>query len=67
MKISKTEQQQWQTESDVHILEQYEQLLNDKPRMSRAVKMAEKRASELKSRASALQNIVKGRGSKRGK
>lgn len=51
--------QQWQAESDARTMAQYQEILSDKARMSRAIKEANKQANELSKRASAMQNAAK--------
>lgn len=63
MKINKTEQE-WQAESDAHVMAQYQEILSDKNRMNRAIKVAQKQAQDLTKRASAMRNVAK---TKRGK
>lgn len=59
MAISKKQEQQWQAESDAHTMAQYQEILQDKARMNRAIKAAEKQAKDLSKRASAMQNAAK--------
>lgn len=63
MKINKTEQE-WQAESDAHVMAQYQEILSDKNRMNRAIKVAQKQAQDLTKRANAMRNVAK---TKRGK
>ena len=68
--ISKKQQQQWQAESDAHTLAEYQQILSDKTRMSRAIKEAEKQAHDMQQRANAMQKasrVSSGRTSSRKK
>ena len=58
MKINKTEQE-WQAESDAHVMAQYQEILNDKNRMSRAIKVAQRQAKDLSKRADAMKNVAK--------
>ena len=55
---TKTEQQ-WQAESDAHIMAEYEEIIGDKSRMSRAIKVAKQQAKDLSRRASAMQNVAR--------
>ena len=57
-KLTKQDQQ-WQAESDARTMAQYQEILSDKARMSRAIKEANKQANELSKRASAMQNAAK--------
>lgn len=57
-KISKQDQQ-WQAESDAHTMAQYQEILSDRARMSRAIKVAQKQAQDLKRRANAMQTVAR--------
>lgn len=57
-KLSK-ENLQWQAESDASTMAQYQEILSDKARMSRAIKVAEQRAKDLNKRAAAMQSVAK--------
>lgn len=60
MAINKSkEQQRWQAESDAHVMAQYQEILNDKARMGRAIKVAEQQALDLTKRANAMQSVAK--------
>ena len=50
---------QWQAESDARTMANYQEIMGDKARMSRAIKEAEKQAKDLNKRASAMQNAAK--------
>lgn len=56
---SKKQEQQWQAESDARVMAQYQEIMSDKTRMSRAIKEAEKQAKDLSKRASVMQNAAK--------
>lgn len=49
----------WQAESDASTMATYQEILGDKARMNRAIKVAEQRAKDLSKRASAMQNVAK--------
>ena len=55
---SKKEEQQWQAESDARTMAQYQEIISDKARMSRAIKEASKQASDLNKRATAMRNAA---------
>ena len=56
----------WQAESDASTMAAYQEILQDKARMNRAIKVAKTRANDLSKRAAAMQNVAKGNvGSKR--
>ena len=56
---------QWQAESDARTMANYQEIVGDKARMSRAIKEAERQAKDLNKRASAMQNAAKVRTSTR--
>lgn len=53
----KTEQQ-WQAECDADTMAHYQEILGDKARMNRAIKVAQERAKDLNRRASAMQTVA---------
>ncbi len=50
----------WQAESDAGIIEQYNAIINDKPRLDRAMKAAKKQVENLTERANALSKSITG-------
>lgn len=59
MKSKLKEEQQWQAESDARTMASYQEILGDKARMARAVRVAKQQAADLSKRASAMQNVAK--------
>lgn len=57
-KMSKQDQQ-WQAESDAHTMAQYQEIMGDRARMNRAIKVAQKQAQDLTRRANAMQTVAK--------
>lgn len=57
--MSKQEEQRWQAESDADTMARYQEIIGDKARIGRAVKIAKQRASDLTKRATAMQNVAK--------
>lgn len=57
----------WQAESDAHTMATYQEILSDKARMSRAIKVAKQQANDLNRRAAAMQSVAKTRTSSRKK
>lgn len=60
-KLSNTmskEDLQWQAESDARTMATYQEILQDKARMNRAIKEANKQAQELNKRASAMKSAA---------
>lgn len=56
-KLSKQDLQ-WQAESDARTMAQYQEIMSDKARMGRAIKEANKQASDLTKRASAMKSAA---------
>lgn len=61
MAISKKQEQQWQAENDARTMAQYQEILGDKARMSRAIKVAKEQAKDLNKRANAMQTVAQTR------
>lgn len=55
-------ERQWQAEDDARIMAQYQEIVNDKARMTRATKEANRQARDLQKKANAMKQV-----SKRGK
>lgn len=63
--MTSKKEQQWQAESDAHTMAAYQEILDDKPRLRRAMAAANKQAENLSKRANAMQRVAKtGRRSK---
>lgn len=56
--ISKTQERQWQAEEDARTMARYQEILGDKIRMNRAVKIAKQQASDLNRRAAAMTRVA---------
>ena len=56
--ISKKQEQQWQAQDDARVMAQYQEIINDRSRMSRAIKEANKQAADLSKRANALKSAA---------
>lgn len=63
--ISKSKEQQWQAESDASTMATYQEIMSDKARMARAIKVAKSKAADLSKRASAMQNVARTKTTKR--
>lgn len=50
----------WQAESDARVIEQYNEIINDKSRLDRAMKAAKKQVENLTERANALNKSITG-------
>ena len=57
--VTKRQEQKWQAESDAHTMAEYQQIISDKARMDRAIKVAQQQANDLTKRATAMQNVAK--------
>ena len=58
---TKDKELQWQAESDASTMATYQEIMADKSRMNRAIKVAKARAADLTKRATAMQNVAKTR------
>lgn len=50
---------QFQAESDAYTMAKYQEIMNDKPRMNRAIREANKQAQDLNRRANAMRSAAK--------
>lgn len=50
---------QWQAESDASTMARYQEILGDKARMNRAIKVAQQQAKDLTKRANAMQSVAR--------
>lgn len=51
----------WQAESDAQTMATYQEIMGDKNRMNRAIKVARSKAADLSKRANAMQSVAKTR------
>lgn len=56
--VSKAKEQQWQAEEDASTMASYQEIVNDKARMGRAIKVARQRAEDLSKRANVMRNVA---------
>ena len=56
--MNKTQEQKWQAEDDARTMANYQEILNDKGRLGRAIKVAKKQATDLNKRANAMQSVA---------
>ena len=56
--INKAQEQRWQAEDDARTMANYQEILNDKGRLGRAIKVAKKQATDLNKRANAMQSVA---------
>lgn len=59
MASQKRDELRWQAESDAQIMASYQEIMEDKARMNRAIKVAKSKAADLTKRASAMQSVAK--------
>lgn len=50
---------EWRAEDDARIMAQYQDIMKDKSRMDRAVKVARKQAKDLQDRADTMKRVAK--------
>lgn len=55
----KEDRLKWQAEDDARVMATYQEILGDKQRMNRAVKVAKQQAADLTKRANAMQSVAK--------
>ena len=53
------DEQKWQAMDDARTMASYQEIINDKARMSRAIKVAKQQAADLNKRAAAMQSVAK--------
>jgi len=63
--ISKIQEQRWQAEEDARTMARYQEILGDKARMGRAVRVARQQASDLNKRAMAMNKVANAKPTKR--
>lgn len=56
----------WRAEDDARTLERYQEIMNDKPRLDRAMKQAQKTIDNLQERANAMSKSLTGLKKKKG-
>lgn len=59
MKNMKKMEEKWRAEDDARIMAEYQQIVQDKSRMEKAIKVAEQQAKDLNKRAKAMSKIAK--------
>lgn len=66
-KTRNSEELRWQAESDAQTMATYQEIMGNKARMNRAIKVARSQAADLTKRANALQNVAKTKSSSKRK
>lgn len=59
MASQKRDELRWQAESDAQTMASYQEIMGDKARMNRAIKVAKSKVADLTKRASAMQSVAK--------
>lgn len=59
IKSSTKDEQRWQAENDAFTMATYQEIIADKTRMNRAIKVARSKAQDLTKRANAMQNVAR--------
>lgn len=59
MASQKRDELRWQAESDAQTMASYQEIMGDKAKMNRAIKVAKSKAADLTKRASAMQNVAR--------
>ena len=67
MPVKSSDELKWQAESDARTMANYQEILGDKARMNRAIKVAQQQAKDLNRRAAAMQNVAQTKSSGRKK
>lgn len=57
--LARKRELQWRAEDDARIMAQYQDIMKDKARMDRAVKVARKQAKDLQERANTMKKVAK--------
>lgn len=57
--LARKRELQWRAEDDARIMAQYQDIMKDKARMDRAVKVAKKQAKDLQDRADTMKRVAK--------
>ena len=57
--MNKSEQQKWQAQDDARTMAMYQEIMSDKARLNRAVKVAKQQAADLNKRAAAMNAVAK--------
>lgn len=58
-RLAKQRELEWQAEDDARTMARYQEIINDKLRVTRAVKVARKQAQDLQKRTNTMQKVAK--------
>ena len=53
------DEERWQAESDASTMATYQEIMSDRARMNRAIKVAKSKAADLSKRATAMHNVAR--------
>ena len=65
MPVKSSDELRWQAESDARTMAQYQEILQDKARMNRAIKEANKQVADLQKRTNAMKAAARTRSKKK--
>ena len=65
MPVKSSDELRWQAESDARTMAQYQEILQDKARMNRAIKEANKQVADLQKRTNAMKAAAGARSKKK--
>lgn len=57
--MNKSEQQKWQAQDDAMTMARYQEIMSDRARMQRAIKVAKKQAEDLSKKVATLNAVAK--------
>ena len=63
----KSQELKWQAEDDARTMATYQEIMGDKARMNRAIKVAKSQAADLTKRANVMQNVARTKSSSKRK
>ena len=66
-RVMKSQELKWQAEDDARTMVTYQEIMGDKARMNRAIKVAKSQAADLTKRANAMQNVARTKSSSKRK
>lgn len=58
-RATSSDEQRWQAESDARTMATYQEIMGDRARMNRAIKVAKSQAADLTKRANAMQSVAR--------
>ena len=58
-RATSSDEQRWQAESDARTMATYQEIMGDRARMNRAIKVTKSQAADLTKRANAMQSVAR--------